>query len=259
MTVDSEFVAVFRAKPGTRRSKVASVPIYSFLLFLTLAVGGWLLLVLQWDIDIRDRPRFLWLILGVPLVISGGLAWCWGHRRFVFFVGLDETHLQVGEDPGKRIGYEELELVTLAVRPAEALFGGVTDSVIEFRGKGFRARACIEPADRYECAGLLSERCPDALFVDERGRECLSARVADPRKVMGRAATYNRRCGWGNVSTAVGCALMAAVMLYAHSRGTELGALGWLTIICCGLGLVGGLLAAVHHFREARRLANVDK
>lgn len=250
--MNGEFIATFRAGPKTRRSEVTCVFLYSFLLFITLAVGTFLLLDMtwKWDIHARDRQLFLLLVLGLPLLISTGVAWFWGHRRFIFFIGLDETHLCVGENPARRIPYEKLEMITLEVRPSAALFRGVSDSMMEFKGQGFSVQACIEPEDRYKCAALLSQKCPNALFVDELGIDRLSKSVANPQKVIERSATYHWKRGWSCVLGVVFCALLVVL----RATGKQLDVDAWFWIILEILGFVFASLGAVHEFRKARQL-----
>jgi len=250
--MNSEFIATFRAGPKTRRSEVSCVFFYSFLLFVALAVGTFLLLDMswKWDTHARDRPLFLLLVLGLPLLISAGLAWYWAHRRFIFFIGLDQTHLCVGENPARRIPYEKLEMITLEVRPGAALFEGVSDSMMEFEGKGFSVQAAIEPEDRYKCAALLSQKCPDALFVDELGRDGLSKIVANPQKVIERSATYHRKRGWSCVLGAAFCALLVV----QQATGKHLDGNAWFWLALEGLAFVFASLGAAYEFRKARQL-----
>lgn len=252
----SEFIVTFRASPRTRRSEVATLVIYCVLLFLTLAVVTFLLLINVWDIDARDSHSYFWLILLGPAAVALAVAGLW-RRRLLFFVGFGETHLQVGENPGRRIPCADIKVVNLAVRGFGGFTDTVSDTVIEFQGDGFRARVRLDPDDRRRCAEVLTSRLPGIRVrdIDLLGDIYFSTDVSQPCILPRRSPGYYRNLAWGSTSIAAFLGLAAATRLCLHTMGLALTFGGWCWVVIAGIVAVVSAFSAIGMFRHARQVA----
>jgi hypothetical protein len=218
----TEFNRAFRAEPKTRRSEVASVLIYSFLVFLALAVGAFIVLQMHWDIDARDRPGYFWLVLGAPLIISAAVAWSWARCRF-----------------------EQVEVIRM---------GQVPDAAITLEGRGVRMRVWLDPSELLDCANAVAEKCPNAIIEDPLGRLHCSRKRTDARKVETTALKYTEKKAWGFLYGGVAAGAVGLLWLHELFIGGKVSGNDWLEAILIFSGSLGCAWASWSSFRQARRL-----
>ena len=185
---------VFEPGPLRRRQEY----LRSTLTMLAVAVIAAPLGMLAVGLLVKDfavfGDRVGWYAFGIVLLLSVWLGWRCVQRRLQFAVELGPTGVHFGRGLLRgSAGYEDVEIIRIEEDPGAKTDHASHSLTIQARGK--RRQFALEGAEQ-ECAELLFERCPDAVYIDAFGQEHESSKTKRPLYVMDRLARNRVRRGW---------------------------------------------------------------
>jgi len=238
----------------------------------------------------RDRllPIVLWTVLALAFPILGGAlgaaaADALGYGKLaapaglVAAVGVLSLCIRLGvravrnrsryrmvlreDDVELGHGWTFMRLPYADVRMIRVVPVNITKQVhwVELVAPRDRGRVVLAGENVATCAGLLVERCPNAVYFDKDGDEHLPRDTTRPEQVLHTLVTHYRRLFWGGLAVTVllGIPVITAVIeLIADVRKGKTGfsrGHGLIAVLFIDAGIAASTFVSARKLRKARK------